>query len=85
MKLKDSIACDNSGAKFNQAAAGCSCMDIINNDYNSDFIFRQLKTEKTEKQLVNAILRNFDVTETTASMDAGKIISSFRDAGMIDG
>ena len=57
---------------------------FIRNNKTADFIFRQLTEEKTERQLLDAILEKYDVDEDTASKDLKNILEKIRKAGLLD-
>ena len=87
MKLKSGVIMERAGDGYIAVATGEASKTFngfIRNNETSDFIFRQLTEEKTEKQLVEAMLEKYDVDEETAAKDVGIIIEKIRKAGLLD-
>ena len=87
MKLKDGMIMEKSGEDYVAVAigeAGKNFNGLIRNNKTADFLFRELQSEKTEDELVQALLQKYDVTEETARRDVQKIVSIIRDAGLMD-
>ncbi len=87
MKLKDGMIADRAGDDYVAVATGeasKSFNGLIKNNKTADFIFRQLMTDKTEDQLVEALLDKYDVSEENARKDVRKIIEKLMAAGILD-
>ena len=87
MKLKNGVIMEKAGDGFIAVATGDASKSFngfIRNNKTADFIFRQLTEEKTEKQLVEAILERYDVDEATATKDVAAIVEKIRKAGLLD-
>ena len=48
------------------------------------FLWRQLQTEKTEEELLRAMLDEYQIDETTASEDIRRFISKLKDAEILE-
>ncbi len=87
MKLKNGVVMEKAGDGYIAVATGESSKlfnGFIRNNKTADFIFRQLTEDKTERQLVEAILERYDVDEETATGDVRNIIEKIRKAGLLD-
>ncbi len=87
MKLKNGVVMEKAGDGYIAVATGDASKlfnGFIRNNQTADFIFRQLTEEKTEGQLVEAILERYDVDEETATKDVQSIIEKIRKAGLLD-
>lgn len=87
MKLKNGVIMEKAGDGYIAVATGEASKvfnGFIRNNATADFIFRQLTEEKTEKQLVDAILDKYDVSEEIAAKDVRNIIEKIRKAGLLD-
>lgn len=87
MKLKNGVIMEKAGDGFIAVATGDASKSFngfIRNNKTADFIFRQLTEEKTEAQLVEAILEKYDVDEATAARDVAAIVEKIRKAGLLD-
>ena len=87
MKLKNGVVMEKAGDGYIAVATGESSKifnGFIRNNKTADFIFRQLSEEKTEGQLVDAILEKYDVDKETATKDVQNIIEKIRKAGLLD-
>lgn len=87
MKLKNGVIMEKAGDGFIAVATGEASKafnGFIRNNKTADFIFRQLTEEKTERQLLDAILEKYDVDEDTASKDLKNILEKIRKAGLLD-
>ena len=88
MKLKDGIVMEKSGEDYVAVAtgkAGRSFNGLIRNNKTADFLFHELQSEKTEDELVQALLKKYEVSEELARKDVRRIIGIIRDAGLLDG
>ncbi len=87
MKLKNGVVMEKAGDGYIAVATGEASKTFngfIRNNKTADFIFRQLTEEKTEKELVEAILERYDVDVETATRDVQNIIEKIRKAGLLD-
>jgi len=87
MKLKNGVIMEKAGDGYIAVATGeasKSFNGFIRNNATADFIFRQLTEEKTEKELVDAILEKYDVSEEIAAKDVKNIVEKIRKAGLLD-
>lgn len=48
------------------------------------FLWQQLQTEKTEQELLAAMLEEYDIDETRASEDIKRFISKLKDAEILE-
>ena len=88
LKLKDGMVMEKSGEDFVAVAtgeAGKSFNGLIRNNKTADFLFRELQSEKTEDELVQALLQKYEVSEELARKDVRRIVGIIRDAGLLDG
>ena len=58
---------------------------IIRNNKTANFVFEQLKEDKTEEELVDALLERYDVSREKAQADVKALVAKIREAGLIDG
>jgi len=87
MKLKNGVIMEKAGDGYIAVATGeasKSFNGFLRNNKTADFIFRQLTEEKTEKDLVDAILERYDVDVETATKDVHNIVEKIRKAGLLD-
>ena len=66
MKLKKGMITEEANGEFVAVATGeasKSFNGLIRNNATADFIFRQLETDKTEAQIVDAMLEKYDVSK----------------------
>ena len=87
MKLKAGIIMEKAGDGFIAVATGeasRSFNGFIRNNKTADFIFRQLVEERTEEQLVEALLEKYDVTREIAERDVKAVIEKIRSVGILD-
>ena len=57
---------------------------LIRNNGTANFIFQQLSKETTEEEIVEAILKIYDVERERAVVDVHKVIAKIRNAGFLD-
>lgn len=87
MKLKSGIVVEKNGEEYVAVATGEAAKSfngIIRNNKTANYIFEQLKEEKTE-ELVDALLERYDVSREKAQADVHALIVKIREAGLIDG
>ncbi len=87
MKLKNGMIMEKTGEDFVAVAtgeAGSAFNGLIRNNKTADFLFRELMSEKTEEDLVLALLRKYDVSEETARKDVKRTLEVIRKAGLLD-
>lgn len=88
MKLKSGIVVEKNGEEYVAVATGEAAKSfngIIRNNKTANYIFEQLKEEKTEDELVEALLERYDVSKEKAQADVHALIVKIREAGLIDG
>lgn len=88
MKLKSGIVVEKNGEEYVAVATGEAAKSfngIIRNNKTANYIFEQLKEEKTEDELVEALLERYDVSREKAQADVHALIVKIREAGLIDG
>lgn len=88
MKLKSGIVVEKNGEEYVAVATGEAAKSfngIIRNNRTANYIFEQLKEEKTEEELVDALLQRYDVSREKAHADVHALIVKIREAGLIDG
>lgn len=87
MKLKNRMVMEKSGEDYVAVAtgeAGKTFNGLIRNNKTADFLFRELLNERTEDELVQALLQRYDVPEELARTDVQRIVGIIRDAGLLD-
>ncbi len=88
MKLKQGIIIESTKDGYVAVAtgeAGKSFNGLVRNNSTANFIFEQLMTEKTEEELVEALLCKYDVSREKAAKDVAMLITKIREAGLLDG
>lgn len=63
---------------------GIAFHGIIRGNGSSGFILEQLKEEITEKDLVDAVCREYDVPVDTADGDVKEIVNKLREIGALE-
>ncbi len=87
MKLKSGVIMEKAGDGYIAVATGEASKTFngfIRNNKTADFIFRQLTDEKTEKEIVQAVLEKYDVSEEVAERDVKMVVEKIRRAGLLD-
>lgn len=87
MRLKKGVILEKAGDGYIAVATGeasKSFNGFIRNNETADFIYRQLTEEKTEKELCEALLEKYDVSEETAARDVHAVVEKIRKAGLLD-
>lgn len=88
MKLKSGIVIEKTGDEYVAVATGEAAKSfngIIRNNKTANYIFEQLKEDKTEEELVDALLEHYEVSREKAQTDVAALIAKLREAGLIDG
>lgn len=88
MKLIEGIVTDRLGEDYVAVATGKAAqhfVGLIRNNQTADYLMNQLMTEKTEQELVLALLDAYEVDEKTASAAVTKFVAQLREAGLLDG
>lgn len=88
MKLKQGIIIEHTKDGYVAVAtgeAGRHFNGLVRNNSTANFIFEQLRTDKTEEELVEALLCKYDVSREKAENDVAMLISKIRRAGLLDG
>lgn len=88
MKLKSGIIIERTGDEYVAVATGEAAKNfngLVRNNKTANFIFEQLQTEKTEDELIEALLNKYDVSREKAVKDVASLIAKIREAGLIDG
>lgn len=88
MKLKSGIIIERTGDEYVAVATGEAAKNfngLVRNNKTANFIFEQLQTEKTEDELIEALLNKYDVSREKAAKDVASLIAKIREAGLIDG
>jgi hypothetical protein len=57
---------------------------MITLNHSSAFLWQQLETEKTERELLSAMLEEYEVAEATAFEDLKRFISTLKDAQILE-
>lgn len=87
MKLKKGMIIDNAGGEFIAVATGeasKSFNGLIRNNKTANFLFQQLMTDKSEQQLVDALLTKYDVTEEVARADVRRLLGQLKEVGLLE-
>ena len=88
MKLKQGVIIERTKDGYVAVAtgeAGKHFNGLVRNNSTANFVFEQLQTEKTEEELVEALLCKYDVSREKAAKDVAMLISKIRQAGLLDG
>lgn len=88
MKLIEGMVTDHLGDDFVAVATGKAAqkfVGLIRGNKTADFLLNQLMTEKTEQQLVDALLSKYDVDADTARTAVTDFVGKLREAGLLDG
>ena len=86
MKLKSGIVMQKTGDEYIVVATGEAAKSfngIIRNNKTANFVFEQ--EDKTEEELVDALLERYDVSREKAQADVKALVAKIREAGLIDG
>lgn len=87
MKLKKGFVLSKAGEDYVAVAtgeAGKTFKGLVRNNATAAFLLEQLKEERSEKDLVKALLDAYDVDSETAKKDVSTFLKTIRDAGMLE-
>ena len=57
---------------------------MISLNNSAAFLWQQLQTEKTEEELLSAMLEEYDIDETRANGDIRRFLSRLKDADVLE-
>ncbi len=87
MKIKDNFILRKISDAFVVVPIGDAVVDfsgLINLNETGAFLFKKLQDGAEEKDLVNALLNEYDVDENTAKEDVKKFIDKLKDADLVE-
>ena len=87
MKIKDGFLLRKVGEQNIVVAVGEESRDfngIIRLNETGRFLWERLQSETTEKNLVSAMLLEYDIDEATAENDTADFIASLREADLLE-
>lgn len=87
MKLKDGFFAHDVGNEHMVIATGDASRifnGLIRNNETADFIYRQLMKETTEKDIVDAMEKEYDAPREQIEADVSKLVNQLREAGFLD-
>lgn len=88
MKLKDGIVTNSIDGESFAIATGKAAKEfngLVRNNPTAAFIFELLKTEQTEDSIVAAMLKKYDVDESTVRKDVKELLDLLRNKNLIEG
>lgn len=77
-----SIAGENVVVPLGVKTVRFNAMITLNN--SGAFLWQQLQEEKTEEELLNAMLQEYEIDEATASEDIKKFITKLKEAEILE-
>ncbi len=87
MKLKEGFVTYKTGTKY-VAVSEDDDNDVLNgmvrNNETAEFIFEKLMRETTEEEIAAALIAEYDVSQDVAAADVNRIVSQWRDEGLLD-
>ena len=86
MKVRDGFILRNMGENHLVVPVGSATVDfrcIITLNGSGSFLWEQLQNEKTEDELVKALLDEYDVAEDIAARDVAAFIEDLRKADLL--
>ncbi len=86
MKIKDGYLLREVAGSFIVVAVGEAIKEfngIVNLNSTAAFLWKELSTDKSEEQLVSALLSEYDVERSKAEEDVKKFISKLTEAKLI--
>lgn len=86
MRLKSGFVVSKAGEDYVAVATGEAGKDfhgLVRNNETAAFLLEQLKKEKTEEELVQALLARYEVTEEKAREDVKVFVETIEKAGML--
>ncbi|MGN0489726.1 MAG: PqqD family protein [Ruminococcus sp.] len=87
MKIKDNFILRKISDAFVVVPIGDAVVDfsgLINLNETGAFLFEKLQDGAEEKDLVNALLKEYNVDENTAKEDVKKFIDKLKDADLVE-
>lgn len=87
MKLKEGFIKSKLGDECVVVPVGAQTVDfrgLITLNETGEFIWEQLKDEKTEQELVEAILSEYDVDRETAERDVHAFVDTLKEKDLLD-
>ncbi len=87
MKIKDNFILRKISDSFVVVPVGDAVVDfsgLINLNETGSFLFEQLQTGAEEQDLVNSLLKEYDVDENTAKADVKNFINKLKGAEIIE-
>lgn len=87
MKIKDNFILRKISDAFVVVPIGDAVVDfsgLINLNETGAFLFKKLQDGAEEIDLVNALLKEYDVDENTAKEDVKKFIDKLKDADLVE-
>lgn len=87
MKIKDNFILRKISDAFVVVPIGDAVVDfsgLINLNETGAFLFEKLQEGAEEKDLVNALLKEYNVDENTAKEDVKKFIDKLKDADLVE-
>lgn len=87
MKIKDNFILRKISDAFVVVPIGDAVVDfsgLINLNETGAFLFKKLQNGAEKKDLVNALLNEYDVDENTAKEDVKKFIDKLKDADLVE-
>ncbi len=86
MKLVDGFVLKNIADTFVVVPLGTNTVNfrsIISLNESGAFLWSQLETEKTEEELLNLMLNEYDIDEATARADIASFIENLKKADLL--
>lgn len=86
MKIKDGFVLRNICDEFIVVAVGRQTLDfkgLIKLNESGAFLWEQLKTDRTEEELLAALLAEYAVDEATAKADIAAFLTSLKEADLL--
>ncbi len=87
MKLKEGFIKSKLGDECVVVPVGAQTVDfrgLITLNETGEFIWEQLNDEKTEQELVEAILSEYDVDRETAERDVHAFVNTLKEKDLLD-
>ena len=84
MKLKDSFITHMDGDTQMIVDTSAKFSGLIRNNKTAAYIIELLKTDTTEKKIVEAVCQKYDAPKETVRKDVHRLIEEWRTIGAID-
>ena len=88
MKIKNGFVVQKVGSSYLAVAVGARADEfnaMIRMNSTGAFLWNQLSSgDKTEEELVSALISEYSISREIAEQDAAKIVSALRGAGLLD-